>query len=270
MSGYAIMSPMPVPTPLYTPENCRPAYQLNWSLTVFWTHPAEFAAWLDDLKRATEPDGVRILEHRFCTPGVSQFFLSTLPGVAPPQLVRSVKGRLQYLVRNQYPTPFRRHYALRSVGTADRQTIEDYVRTQTEHHLMADPRVQNMLERQQIQSADADLCQARRTAHGQFWYNLHLVFVHERRWREFREEGLAGTREMILAAARKHGHLLSAAGIVPDHIHVTLGCNWDESPESVAICYMNNLAYNAGMKPIFKYGYYAGTIGEYDLGAMRQ
>jgi hypothetical protein len=32
---------------------------------------------------------------------------------------------------------------------------------------------------------------------------------------------------------------------------------------------MNNLAYAAGMKPIFKFGFYVGTFGEYDLGATR-
>ncbi len=32
---------------------------------------------------------------------------------------------------------------------------------------------------------------------------------------------------------------------------------------------MNNLAYAAGMKPIVPFGFYVGTFGEYDLGAMR-
>jgi REP element-mobilizing transposase RayT len=189
--------------------------------------------------------------------------------VSPPQLLRSVKGRLQHRLQGEFPQAFRRHYGLRSIGSVDRATIEQYVRGQAEHHPMADPRVQAAVQRCQIEFPDVDLSRPRRSSHGQFWYNLHLVFVHEERWREVREPALARARQMILATARKHGHLLSAGGIVPDHIHLTLGGKWEESPAEAALCYMNNLAYAAGMKPIFKFGFYVGTFGEYDLGATR-
>ncbi len=227
------------------------------------------AEWLEDLKKATEPDGVRVLEHCFRDSTMSQFVVSTTPVVSPPQLVRSVKGRLQYLVRGELPKAFRRHYGLRSVGSVDRATIEEYVRRQAEHHPMADPRVQATVQRCQIDIPEVDLSQPRRSSHGQFWYNLHLVFVHQERWREVREPAFVHTRDMILATARKHAHLLSVGGIVPDHIHLTLGGNWEESPAETVLCYMNNLAYASGMKPIFKFGFYVGTFGEYDLGAMR-
>jgi hypothetical protein len=42
-------------------------------------------------------------------------------------------------------------------------------------------------------------------------------------------------RETIFKAAAKKAHLLSRAGIVPDHIHLTLGCNMSESPADVAL-----------------------------------
>jgi len=38
----------------------------------------------------------------------------------------------------------------------------------------------------------------------------------------------------------------------------------------VALGYMNNIAYGYGMVPLFQSGFYAGTFGEYDLGAIRQ
>jgi REP element-mobilizing transposase RayT len=263
------MAPMSALTPLYTADNCRPAYQLNWGLTVFWRRPIENADWLADLKKATEPDGVRVLEHCFREPGMSQFLVSTRPTVTSPQLVRSVKGRLQYLVRRQFPSAFRRHYGLRSVGSVGRAATEEYVRSQAMHHPMADPRVQATVGRLQIDFPEVDLSQPRRSGHGQFWYNLHVVFVHKERWCEIREPALARTRETILATARKHAHLLSAGGIVPDHIHLTLGGNWEESPAETTLCYMNNLAYAAEMKPVFKFGFYVGAFGEYDLGAIR-
>ncbi len=71
---------------------------------------------------------------------------------------------------------------------------------------------------------------------------------------------------MIVRAAGKKGHFLSRAGIVPDHVHLALGCNLDESPAEVALSYMNSLAYACGQKRVFAFGFYVGTFGEYDLG----
>ncbi len=88
--------------PIYTPENCRAAYQLTWSLSVFWKAPLPPAEqWLEALHEATKADGVRLLEHRAAKANVSQFFVSTPPELSPADFVRSIKGRLQYLVRQQ-------------------------------------------------------------------------------------------------------------------------------------------------------------------------
>ena len=45
--------------PLYTPANCQPAYQLNWSVSVFGKSdfPPQ-AKWLEALRPVTETDGV--------------------------------------------------------------------------------------------------------------------------------------------------------------------------------------------------------------------
>ena len=42
----------------------------------------------------------------------------------------------------------------------------------------------------------------------------------------------------------------------------------DPSPEGIALGFLNSGAIALGMKPQFKFGYYAGTTGEYDLGAV--
>lgn len=67
---------MPPLQPLYTVDNCTPAYQLDWSLTVFWRTPPHTDDWLAFLKQATEVDGVRILNHRF-SPDDTSLFLCT-------------------------------------------------------------------------------------------------------------------------------------------------------------------------------------------------
>ena len=62
--------------------------------------------------------------------------------------------------------------------------------------------------------------------------------------------------------------MLARASIVPEHIHLSLGCNLEESPLDVALSYMNNLAYASEQRPVFKFGCFVGTFGEYDLGVI--
>ena len=86
---------------IYTPDNTKAAYELNWGLTVFWrAAPVPDTQWLAALQDSTEPDGVRVLKHRLTTGDTSQFFVSTKPHVRPEALLRSVKGRLQHWPRS--------------------------------------------------------------------------------------------------------------------------------------------------------------------------
>ena len=258
-----------MPAPIYTPENCRAAYRLYWSLAIFWKTAAPLAAeWLETLTNATENDGVRLLEHRHTKNNVSQFLVSTRPETAPADIARSVKGRLQYLVRESAPKAFRRNYGLRSVGEARGDVVQEYVRTQTAHHAMADPRVQARIEALAIAGVGDDLLKPRIGSHAQFCYNLHLVLVNRERGMDL--PGIEGRRDRVAAIAAKKSHLIGAGQLLGDHLHVTLGCQLGESPGEVARSYMNNLAHGEGMKPIFEYGFYVGTFGEYDLDAVRR
>jgi REP element-mobilizing transposase RayT len=257
--------------PIYRADNCRAAYQLNWSLAIFWnSEAADPIQWLDTLRVATEPDGVRILEHRLAQPRVSQFLISTRPEVAPPEIVRSIKGRLQHLVRGDAPRAFRRNYGLYSIGDVRRDAVEEYVRTQLARHVMADARVQAALVANQIANPATDLSAPRFGGHGQFIYNLHVVLVNQGHLPDVREQVLSARSRMVRAAADRKGHLLSSAAIVPDHIHLTLGCGLIESPLNVALGYLNNLTYVEGMKPVYQFGFYVGTFGKYDLNAVRR
>jgi REP element-mobilizing transposase RayT len=256
-------------TPVYTAENCRAAYQLNWSLAVFWNaRPPNPEGWLPALREVTERDDVRVLEH-LLDDNVSQFLLSTQPATRPPDIARSIKGRLQYLVREQMPQAFRRNYGLYSVGSAKRAGIEEYVRTQLGHHVMADSRVQERVTRHQIERP-IDLGQPRSSGHAQFIYNLHVVLVNQNHLCDVRDNVLAARHDRVLAAGERKEHLLSRAAILTDHLHLTLGCGLNESPAEVALSYLNNLAHVEGMQPVYQYGYYVGTFGEYDLNAIRR
>jgi hypothetical protein len=76
-------------------------------------------------------------------------------------------------------------------------------------------------------------------------------------------------RDMVLKASSSKRHLLSRAALLPDHLHITIRCKIDESPQEVALSYLNNLAFAQGMPPVFRFGYFVGTFGEYDLGMIR-
>lgn len=265
------MGPAIIPRPIYTVENCKAAYQLNWSLTIFWNKtppPAEI--WIESLRSKTECDGVRILEHRFTQSNSSQFLLSTKPNVAPAAAIRSVKGRLQHLVRSTLPKAFRRNYSIHSVGSANVDAIQQYVESQIEHHALADPRMQEQIARFQFCDQDVDLSVVRPSSHGEFIYNLHLVLVHLERLPDVREESWQLTRDTIRRIANKKGHLISRAGLLVDHVHSAIGCDVIDSPEEIALSYLNNLSYVQGMKTIYQYGYYVGTFGPYDLDAIRR
>jgi len=260
-----------VPNPLYTTDNCNPAYQLRWSLAVFpHAELPSTDSWLDALKSGTETDGVRVLECHRRAADVWQFLLSTLPAVAPPQIIKSVKGRLQNLVQQTHPKAFRRNFSLTSLGDANRTAVEQYVSNQLGHHRMADSRIAARLERYQVEFLDVDLSRPIVSSHGRYVYNLHLVLVHAERWRQASEAFLGATRDTVIKAARQKGHRLSRLAVLADHLHLSFGAPYERSPEEIALSYLNNLAYAHGMQAVYQFGYYVGTFGEYDMDAVRR
>ncbi len=86
---------------------------------------------------------------------------------------------------------------------------------------------------------------------------------------EVREEPLRGIHDMILGASRAKEYLLSRAGILPDHVHLAIGCPIDAAPVDVALGFLNNLAFVHGMRPVYQFGGFIGTFGEYDSGAVK-
>ncbi len=128
---------------------------------------------------------------------------------------------------------------------------------------MADPKVQAQFKKRQIVNSDVDLSRPQHTSHGLFWYNLHVVLVHRERLAEIRIDDLDRVRGMILKASETKQYLLSRAGILPDHVHLALGCPFDVAPEDLAVSFLNNLSYVFGMKAVFQHGGFLGTFGEY-------
>ena len=260
---------MEMPSPIYTLSTCpNPAYQLNWSYTIFWHQRPTASPWLEALQLANEPDGIRILQHQFAGKKASQFLVSTKPHVAPRNIVQRIKGRLQAQLRPTQPNAFQRNYALRSIGAIKRSTVDTYVAGQVQHHLMADERVSKRLEDYKFFDKAIDLAKPTHTSHGIFWHNLHLVLVNAERHRNTDDARLRGLHQMIRSVARKKGYGLSRIGMLADHLHITLRGKLDDSPADIALGYLNNLAYVMGMRAEFCFSYYVGTFGEYTIRAI--
>jgi len=133
---------------------------------------------------------------------------------------------------------------------------------------MADVRVQERLKRYQISCSEVDLSKPQRTSHGLFWYSLHVVLVHQHRWNEIRHDVLEGVNRMIRRSCLTKGYLLSEAAILPDHVHILAGCPFEESPLEVTLGFLNNLSFAHGMRQVYQFGGFMGTVGEYSYGAL--
>lgn len=256
--------------PIYTRDNCgNPAYQLNWAYSVFWRAEPKDFSWIEELKKLNEADHIRILQHQFKPPRTSQFLISTRPSIAPLMIAKRVKGRLQHLIAGGRQRPFRRNYAIRSIGFSKRSVIENYLARQLQHHRRLDAELDKRMAPFQIFLPEVNLAQPSRTSHAIYWYNLHLVLASAGQRVELREKSsLAAVRDMILRIRKARKHRLSRASVLPNHVHLTFGASLEQSPEEIALAYLNNLAYACGMKKIFAYSYFVGTFGEYDLNVI--
>lgn len=84
-----------------------------------------------------------------------------------------------------------------------------------------------------------------------------------------RDEVLWAVSGMILQSCRAKGYLLSESGVLPDHVHILVGCPFEETPQEVALGFLNNLAYAQGMRRVYQFGAFVGTVGEYTFGALK-
>jgi REP element-mobilizing transposase RayT len=262
-----------LPEPLYRPADLRPAYQLRYGWTG-WPSNAPFpsdllAQALPDIAPEWENDGLRILEASLA-PDSIQLTLSTTPQVAPVTLAGRVKGRIQHHCRRRgTPLDFSRKLAVRSLGDPTRAHVEAYTRDQVPKQALADERFREVLTSFTVVSPHVDLAQPTETNSGRYWYNLHLVLVVSERYRSGEAATLAKVRDTALRICAKKGYAASALAVLPDHLHLAVRGAVAQSPEEIALSFLNNLAHVLGRRPWWEAGYYAGTFGEYSMAAVR-
>jgi REP element-mobilizing transposase RayT len=260
--------------PIYTANNLAGvAYCLRYTWSGWPSSGALPPDLPDDLQTqladSWETDGLRRLEYKWA-PETVQFTFSTKPSVAPVLLASRAKGRLQHALRlNGTPAAFSRKLSVRSIGQGTREQVEEYIQKQASKEPLADPRFREMLHSLAVNDDAVSLSQPIESESGRYWYCLHLVLVVQARYRFGRRCDLQKLRDGALAVARKKGYAISSLSVMPDHIHVSLRGDIHHSPEDIALSFLNNLAYVMGQNPVWEFGYYAGTFGEYRMDAVR-
>ena len=263
------------PQPLYRAHNLLPAFSLRYTWTG-WPSPgsafpsAPPADLYDALSQLWEGDGLRLLEPTW-TPRDLKLTFSTKPSVSPVFLASRAKGRLQHALRTRNaPQKFSRKVSVHSVGDNVDSEVEAYIRDQVNRSDYADPLFRQFLEDLVFVDDSVDLAEPTETRSGRYWYNLHLVLVTQERHHLKEKDTLRKVRERCRAIATKKGYWLSALAVLPDHLHAAFRADVEQSPQDVAMGFQNNLAYALGQNAVWKYTYYAGTFGEYDMDAIRQ
>jgi REP element-mobilizing transposase RayT len=260
--------------PLYRSENLRPAFQLRYSWTGWfksaWPNMPNSAI-LATLDPLWEEDGIRRLEQNWSADHC-QITFSAKPGVSPIFLARRAKGRLQYLLRTAghgFPG-FSRKVSVRSVGENTSKDVTAYIASQVVRETFDDARFRAMLAQFTRTFPAVDLADPNESARGRYWYNLHIVLVSASRGRNRDPADLRKLYEQTLKIADKKAHRIAAISMMPDHLHLALRGNIEQSPLDIALGFQNNLAYAMGQSPIWQEGFYAGTFSEYDMGAIRR
>jgi REP element-mobilizing transposase RayT len=217
-----------------------------------------------------ENDGLRVLESSLQADQL-QLTLSTTPQVAPITLAGRVKGRIQHHCRLQgIPLAFSRKLAVRSLWDPTRAQVEAYIRDQVLQEALADESYREQLKPCTVIQPKVDLALPTASNSGRYRYNLHLVLVTNARYRVTDVTTLARIRDATLRICAKKGYAASRLAVMPDHLHLAVRGAIAQSPEEMALSFLNNLAYILGQRPWWQPGYYAGTFGEYSMAAVRR
>ncbi len=261
--------------PIYTPDNVRPVHNLRFDWTG-WLAPDVIAPGpVRDAVRtcadAWREEGFELDVFRVDGPLI-QVLCNPLPTVSPVFLSGRVKGRIQHALRQAgTPARFSRKLSIRTLGDNTRDTVEAYVRRQVAKSDYADYRFKAFLEQFTVVRDDIRLDEPFATTRGRYWYNLHLVLaVADRRFPITRRENFHKLRDACLRIAAKKGYALATLAIMPDHLHAALRGNVQQSPQEIALAFLNNLSYVMGYNRCWSFEYYAGTFSEYDVRAIRE
>lgn len=224
---------------------------------------------LEQCRPLWERDGLRMLEPQV-HPEMVQVLFSTTPTVSARLLATRAKGRVDRALRDLgCPIAFSRKVGVRTLGDANRETIDAYLEAQATRGGFIEPTFAKELEGLAFHDPAVDLSLPQALAHSRYWNNLHLVLVTESRQPLRSLKTLARLVEATRRVSRAKSYLLSRAAPMPDHLHLTLSIPPEVSPLEVVFAFQNNLAYLLDLGKIWKDTFYVGSFGDYGMGAIR-
>ena len=199
-----------------------------------------------------------------------QILFSVTPQVSPVSLCQRAKGRLQYVLRKAgVKVDFSRKVSFRSLGENTSCVVEKYIEGQVSKEDFADPRFRDRMRQFTVICDDVRLADPSESNSGRYWYNLHIVIVAVNRFRTTNPEMLGRIRDEAFRIAVAGANRIAAISVMPDHVHMAIRGNIEESAEEIALSFQNGLAKVVGCRA-WQDGYYAGTFSEYDLDVIRK
>jgi REP element-mobilizing transposase RayT len=221
------------------------------------------------LADAWEQDGIRLLERK-CLSDHWQATVSTKPVTDPSLIVGRIKGRIDHRFRTQkIPFKFSRKVSLRAIGNNTTADVQDYIRRQVDSaQFCSSDFAQNLKQFTRVWQDDR-LHAPIEVSSGRYWYLLHLVLVVDGRHRIGDFDFLGHLFEACQAIAMERDYLLGGLSVMPDHLHLCLRGAVADSPEAIALGYMNESCRRLGVVGLWRPSYYVGTTGTYNMNAVR-
>ena len=261
--------------PIYKSGQLKAAFHLRYTWTGwpkqgsrFGNEPSE--AFFQELDVAWKSDQLNRLSYSWTSDQI-QICFSTTPAVSPRLFTGRIKGRLQHALRKtKTPTEFSRKVSFRAIGDNHSHEVASYIANQVKADSFVDVRFSEMLQKFTSVDSAVSLQEPTETVSGRYWYNLHLVLVVSCRDRIHREADFQVLDGAVLGTARKHSYEIAARSWMPDHFHVALRGNIEQSPETIALALMNNTAFAMGQVAIWQPSFYVGSFSEYDVNAIRK
>ncbi len=247
--------------PIYTKRTCpHPTTQLHWNYSITWqTTPVE-PMWLAELQKHCVVDGILVRDYQLLDPTHGVIMLDSRASVSPHSIVQRLRGRLQALLRQWNPKALAAEDEFRCTGTITRQVIEGFILQQ---RIQSATGVNDPGDRRFAEycwdDPTIDLNRPSLSQNKHFWYNLHLVFPFVELECNLDDAELALVWQTLKNVSQRKQHWLRQAEIQSEYVHAWLRGQWTESPEEIALTYLNEIAFSLGKRKAFGCNYLVAT-----------
>jgi len=256
--------------PTFTATNTTSAYQLRYHFAWYtrsrqarFEAPEVVTAINEHLLDISERHEYHLLETQVY-PSVARTLISLKPNQSPSRVTNIVRGNLAKHLREQtgIQNVWSRGFFVRSVGNVTADVIRQYVSSQYQHHRAVPEHDPEFGQLARFHNP-VDASQVRRDSHSAYEYNIHIVFVTQKR-KEFLDVTVA--EELVgywRSVCHKKRWVPWDIEVVSDHAHLLVGLRPKDDPERAALSLMNNSEYFFGRR-------YRAAMRDSDLTALWQ